>query len=917
MFFSLRFQSQLRRTRPRLLRQLEKSIVETIENFGGEVRTEQKLIAASFDDTGIGFALDMLCVLENMGKALKKASSELYGHICVLGRDMDEEDAPVLARGLPSDLWGTGIWCDPVLRKFLEPLVDFDDPLSLPDYQKPFLGYAQVKKIKESLTSSDEENGFWNDNAEKINQSLKQGALRNTVVVGAEFIGKREGLHRYCADSMGNFPPLVIRFGHGNAVTCIGDALSPEIKQILAPREAEKLAAMAEPFFRERLREGVSDFLVKQGEKFFHSLIEAYQTAADEAKVHPVVVLENLQASDSSARLIVSGVYLHSPNSLYFYGTCTNMKSLKPWEGIFPRIVKFSPEKKNWPLPDIPFDLWEMIYACILFGRFFPGYLFPRLFAEEGKNPAMIEKTFALLSALHLIGGLSDPSPRFPNLASCAENILGEKAERIRKTVRNRLMAWVDSGRIKPCFRLLEALSVLGGGGSEALMVEAVYGDVINGTYGGIEKAIEDGSLAPVVGESRAFPLTCIFKTQKALSHDSREDVVKTFAEPFSINTLHSDFRARIFASQVSYNLSICDVDTAAALVKEAMLIAQGENAGRDLAHIYRLFSLVSFTRRQLSDAIDYFSFAAEDAGKTGNTAELALISYYSAAAHFIFGNISKAERLARQAESAALAALLPDWADRCWFLRGRFHFEAGRYQEALDIFKSLETDYYGSAPEGFVQTVAAWIYRSNVYLHHTRFAGKISTGSFSGRDFSEAGECYDRRLFELEAAYLSGDYQRTLELAQDRNTTLTGDRFLYIEQPDWRSGFAQCELLLFPLKDLWDRMFLTYRALALCHLVNGEQGEKEEAIREMRRIMRDELPDTDPNDAFYFYSYYRVLKRSGAPEVDMNTAISLAFKRLQRRASRIDDTQTKRSFLSFHYWNGALEAAAREHKLI
>jgi tetratricopeptide (TPR) repeat protein len=690
----------------------------------------------------------------------------------------------------------------------------------------------------------------------------------------------------------------------------MGDALTPEIKQILVSDEGEKLAEMAEPFFRERLREKVSDFLEKQGEEFFRFLIEAYQAAANRAKVHPVVVLENLQASDSAARLIISDVYLSFPSrsGLYFYGTCTDMKSLKPWEEIFPRIIKFSPEKKNRPLlPDIPLDLWEMIYACVLFGRFFPAYLFPQLFAEEGKNPAMIEKTFTLFSALHLIGGLSDPSPRFPNLASGAENILGEKAERIRKMVQNRLMAWVDSGRIKPCFRLLEALSALGGGGSEALMIEAVYGDIINGTYDGIEKAIEDGSLVPVVGESRAVPLTCIFKTQKALSYGSREEVVKTFAEPFSINTLHSDFRARIFASQASYNLSICDVDAAAGLVKEAMLIAQEENTGRDLAHIYRLFSLVNFTKKQLSDAIDYFSFAAEDAGKTGNTAELVLINYYSAAAHFIFGNISKAERLARQAEETALVALRPDWADRCWFLRGRLHFEAGRYQEALDIFKSLEADHHGPAPEGFAQTVAAWIYRSGVYLRNTRSIGKIP----------EAGECYDGRLFELEEAYLSGDYRRTLELAMSQNNTLTKDRFLHIEQPDWRSGFAQCELLLFPLKDLWDRMFLTYRALALCHLANGEQGEKEEIIREMRRIMRDELPDTDPNDAFYFYSYYRVLKRSGAPEVDMNTAISLAFKRLQRRASRIDDTQTKRSFLSFHYWNGALEIAAKEHKLI
>jgi tetratricopeptide (TPR) repeat protein len=907
MFFSLRFQSQLKRTRPKLLRQLETSIVDTIENFGGEVKMEHKLIGASFNDTGIGFALDMLCILENMGKALEKASSELYGHICVLGRDMDEENVPVLARGLPSDLWGIGIWCDPELRKLLGPFVDFDDPLSLPDYQKPFSGYAQVKKIRGSLAVPGDGESVWNDDSEKIDQYLKQSAWRNTAILGAEFIGKREGLARYCTGNMENFPPLVVRFGCGNAVTCIADAFTPKIKEILAPGDAEKIAEMAELFFRERLREEVSEFLVKRGEKFFHVLTEAYKTAAEKVKVHPVVVLENLQVADSSALVIVSSVYRPLDN-LYFYGTCTDMKTLKPWEEIFPRIIKFSPEKKNRPvLPDIPPDLWEIVYACVLFGRFFPGYLISRLFAEEGKNPAMIEKTLTLLSTLHLTGGLSDPSPRFPNLVSRAERILGDRAGRIRKIVRNRLMAWVDSGRIKPCFRLLEVLSALGGEGSDALMIEAVYGDVINGTSGGIEKAI--GDLASVVGESRAAPLAGIFKTQKALSCGSRDEIIKTFAESFSINTMHSDFRARLLASQASYSLSVCDIDAAAALVKEAMLIAQEENAGRDLAHIYRLFSLVNFTNRQLSDAIDYFAFAAEDAEKTGAIAELALISYYSATAHFIFGNISKAERLARKAEEAALAANRPDWADRCRFFKGRLHFEAGRYQEALDIFRSLETDYYGSAPEGFAQTVAAWVYRSGVYLHNTTYR--------SVETIPEAGECYDGRLFQLEAAYLSGDYRKTLELAMSRNETLTRDRFLYIEQPDWRSGFAQCELLLFPLKDIWDRMFLTYRALALCHLSDGEHGEKEEALREMRRIMRDELPDTDPNDAFYFYSYYRILKRSGAPEADMNTAISLAFKRLQRRASRIDDNQIKRSFLSLHYWNGALEVAAKEHKLI
>jgi tetratricopeptide (TPR) repeat protein len=362
-----------------------------------------------------------------------------------------------------------------------------------------------------------------------------------------------------------------------------------------------------------------------------------------------------------------------------------------------------------------------------------------------------------------------------------------------------------------------------------------------------------------------------------------------------------------MLSNHAVYSLGVCDKGSAGVSVKEAMLITQKEAGGKGLAHIYRLFSLVEFAGHELSDAIDYFTFAIEFAEKSKNEAELAITAYYAAGAHFIFGNISKAERLILQAENAALAAGRAEWADRSRFLHGRLRFEMGRYKEALEIFSDLQSNLQGNLTgEGYDElkaTISAWIYRTNIYLG-------MNSGSANEKGI-------DAKLFEIEAAFLAGNYTKTLELAKTMENTLSGDRFLLLEQPDWSSGFAQCELLLFPLKDLWDRMVLTYKALALCHMHGSAAGDREEAIRDMQRIMRDELPDTDPNDAFYFYSFYRVLKQTGAPEVDMNTAISLAFKRLQRRASRIDDNETKRSFLSFPYWNSSLAVAAKEHKLI
>ena len=85
---------------------------------------------------------------------------------------------------------------------------------------------------------------------------------------------------------------------------------------------------------------------------------------------------------------------------------------------------------------------------------------------------------------------------------------------------------------------------------------------------------------------------------------------------------------------------------------------------------------------------------------------------------------------------------------------------------------------------------------------------------------------------------------------------------------------------------------------------------------------MKELLP-TDSNnsslafDVFYYYSYYLILSGASTLEVDKNTALSIAFKKLQSRASRIDDLETKRSFLGKHFWNSALFDAAKENRLI
>jgi tetratricopeptide (TPR) repeat protein len=268
----------------------------------------------------------------------------------------------------------------------------------------------------------------------------------------------------------------------------------------------------------------------------------------------------------------------------------------------------------------------------------------------------------------------------------------------------------------------------------------------------------------------------------------------------------------------------------------------------------------------------------------------------------FLYGNISRAERLALKSEETALAAGLAPWADRARFFRGKLLFETGHYREALDLFAELLRNPSGVLNAQAEETLEAWLYRSAVFLEDAD-APKPRRPNI------------DARYFAIEEAYLAGNYQRVVDLADALLPVLPDREYLFTEQPDWRSGFSQAELLFFSSKEFRSPLISSYRAMALCCLDEACHAEARSSIEAI--VKNERYFEMDPNGAFYFFAYYLVLGKTGAPRVDMDTAVSMAFKRLQRRASRIDDIEVNRAFLARHYWNAALGRAAKEHKLI
>ncbi|MDR2102802.1 MAG: hypothetical protein LBP42_01725 [Treponema sp.] len=912
MFF-LRFRTQLRRIQPEMITSLEKSIVTALESAGGRLEPERRFFVASFDEKTLGLWLDILFVIKLILETLERVSSEIYGYACVIGRDVPHEGRERLCRGLSFLSEQTGIWCAPGLQKFLDAYMNFAHPLSVEKNARIaanslMAGYAQMEKIK-PLMERNSSRGFLFRT--KIARAIRHGPRRNAVLLGPDYLGKRDGLYHYCAGIQSGIPPLVIHFSAERmTLSCCCDLLTPQIRSFISeyaqPEVLKELEALYSFLFRERLQNKISPYVIQRSRFFFQSAVKNYTAAAESREGLPVLILENIHlADDTAVRLLIdSYAALPEMKSFLIYGTCSDEEKLKPWEGIFPRIIKFSSGDFSLPSPpEMPRDLWEIAYAVYLLGLFFPSYLMPRLLEEGGKNPAMISLAFDMLSYLGVIDRIEDPHPRLKDFKTRAEAILGPEKDKVRILVRRRLLAWVHAGEFRPCFNLLRILINLGEKGEDELVLKAIREDILNGTYEDIEKAVAEGSFKQIVGFRHSSALLYIFKTLKALHYGNDAEIRTVFQEPVPGERSFLQAMIQILLNLTGYYLGISDVKRALETVKDAMLLSQ--EMDKNSSQAYRLFSLANLAKGQVGETMEYISFAIETAEKEEQFNESAIAAYYAAGIHFLFGNVSKALRLARQAEEAAACCGQGGWVDRALFLRGKLYFEIGRYQDALDVFRFLERYPSGNSSRAKESTLSAWIYRTTVYLGHPKAE---KPGAAEG----------DISLFELEAAYFSGDYEHIAALIDTFPPVLPGMDFLYIEQPDWRSGFAQCESLVVPLGQLQSRLLTTFHSLALGQMGAASPDKGQTAIYNMQRLTLNELlPEMDSFDAFYYYALYRVLQDAGAEQVDMNTAVSMAFKRLQRRASRIDEPETRRDFLNLNYWNRALSLVAKEYKLI
>jgi len=903
--FFLRFREQLRRTRQNLVPGLEDMATKAIREAGGEIVRAGGSIRARFSEDAPGFWLDMLLLTERLARIADGAAASLHGHAILVG-----EGSPAaidqMCRLFSGGFFGGGAFLDAKSARALKPYVTVER-------QGAWAGGEFFKLKGEKVFVSPSSAGF----------SLQEGGARlfepglrpSVLVMGRSYEGRRESLYRRVASfaNLGvagkgrGIPPLFVRFGD-RGLCAIADAWPGWMAREDADAgEWERLAAMREFFLRHRLRKEPSPFAARMAREYFDALLAMHARRAEREGARPAAILENVHLAEPAAMEVAIGA-LSARQDFVVVGLCAGKPggaAAAKWEAFFPRAFCADggkpPGSAERQAPDLPPDLWEMGYVCALLRRVFPPGMVPEVLGEMGKSPGMISRAISLLHALGAFDTPLDPQPWSESFLRRAEAALGEKKDALRLLARERLLAWVARGKISPCVGLLEKLAGLGGGAAdEALILRSIHGDLACSDGAELRKFADSCKLKAAVGQPKERAVRHVAKTLLALHFGDASEAREAFEGPPPECSSFPLLKTQSLLSQALCHLGWRDGGAAARAVKEATLLCQ-KSGHSWLARCHRLFALASLSQRRIGETNEYLGLALENAAKSGESQEIGISFYYGAAAQLLHGNLSRARTMAKRALGHFLQAGSPEWADRSRFLEGRIAFENGNYDLASVIFGDTRASPHGLGSPEKNGLLEAWEFRAGVY------AMKFPP--------CPRNRAPDADLFELEALCFREDFSRMAELAEELAAAPVGDDVFYgTEQADWRSGFFQCELLCCSWRDFRDRMLGAYRSIAQSHSPRGGKA----AVSLMQRILQNGcFAEFDPGDAFYHYAFYKVLRQTGAGNIDLRTAASKAHQRLQVRAWRIENPEIRREYLALPYWNKALEQTARELKLV
>ncbi|MCL2610008.1 MAG: hypothetical protein FWD94_08915, partial [Treponema sp.] len=666
---------------------------------------------------------------------------------------------------------------------------------------------------------------------------------------------------------------------------------------------------MRDFFFRQRLRARPSSFAVPLADRFFGLLLETYRAHMTGLGLVPAIAIENLALSSREPEaqdIVLRALADRKGDIVVGLGPAEAMGHWPagPWVHFFESEFHLD-HRDSGPqaMPELPEDLWELGYLCFLLGRIFPPNLIPGLLREMGKSANVGARAVSLLYALGVFDTPLDTRPWNLGFREAAEEALGGKKDVLRDLVRERLLAWVAARKIVPCIGLLERLGELSGNKEieESLILAALHFELSCSDGSEIRDFLDSPDAERIVGQTRLAVLRHVALNLLAVHFDRDGGVYAAFDLGIPDCADFPLLKTQAHLNRALYHLGWHDGEFAKREIKNATMLCQ-KSGNSWLARCHRLFALGSISAKQVGETNEYLGFALENAAKSGDSQELGMACFYTASVRLLHGNLSGAMAMAEKALGHFLRSGSPEWVDRCRFLQGRLTFEYGGYVEAGKIFQGIALSPNGGRSPEKTALLAAWAYRSAVYLD-------------AGTANPPLQRTPDLDIFELEALFFRDDHAGASGLLAKLADAIPDDTeiFYRTEQADWRSGFSQCELLCFSWYEIRNRLFSTYRALI--RSLSPDEGKiAQNAIRHILRNNR--FAEIDPGDVFFHYALCRILKQTGASQIDMRTAASVAQKRLQVRSDRIDSPEIRRKYLEAH-WNRRLQDTAREFMLL
>ncbi|MDC7240628.1 MAG: hypothetical protein PQJ50_09740, partial [Spirochaetales bacterium] len=398
-------------------------------------------------------------------------------------------------------------------------------------------------------------------------------------------------------------------------------------------------------------------------------------------------------------------------------------------------------------------------------------------------------------------------------------------------------------------------------------------------------------------------------RLRSAMLQNSRKEVSdKLDAGYLSLMEAQGACSEEFLLQQAHYYALNGDSESAMATVKESLFAFQKNSDHYGEIRANTALALTMLSQRKLASAVDYFEIALRISEQL-NDREASLVSgKLMVLSSYLFGNLSAALRGLETRVPLAAGERNRETQIFLIFLKGRILFELGRYSDAFKELKQGRrlTKKYNMTAESRV--ITSWMARSLCFGHSEKVAEEL---------LCRQPLCLETASFRAEAAYLSGDSKKGIELLEEAFASYDQNPQYIHEMDSWFDGYRVIEGRLSD-RDFYEDVLLD-QAKGFYYLLIGLGGETEKAWEGLKPLCRmDKAYNQQPFGYYYFLYAAELIDKAGATLDEPHDAlVSHAFKLLQTRAGRFDSQQMKHHYFRKNYWNNEIIKKAQEMNLI